>query len=88
MKGFLDSTADSRDEDWFCTPAGLALASVQVSGISGIDVELVVSDGKTQPRTVNAAMVGLGEQTTFSGGTGPVCVAVRATKAPSASAST
>jgi hypothetical protein len=66
------------DVDWYCTAAGAAVASIQVSGVPEIDIELDVRIGaSTVPTLINGAAKGGGESLALPQAAGPVCVAVR-----------
>jgi tRNA A-37 threonylcarbamoyl transferase component Bud32 len=68
----------SGDVDWYCSPAGREVASVQVSGVPGIDIELDVRIGESSVETlINGSGAGGGESIALPKNTGPVCVAVR-----------
>jgi serine/threonine-protein kinase len=69
---------EAGDVDWYCSPGGAAVASVQVSGVPGVDTELDVRIGESTAETlINGAAIGGGEAIQLPANTGPVCVAVR-----------
>ena len=66
------------DVDWYCSPAGREIASVQVSGIPDVDIELDVRIGESSVETlINGAGEGGGETIALPANSGSVCVAVR-----------
>ncbi len=63
--------------DWYCLPAGQALKTVQVTGITGIDLGLTLQLGP-EPKVfrINNVGPGQGEGASLPAGPGPTCVAV------------
>jgi hypothetical protein len=82
--GRLGATSDV---DWYCIAAGIAVASIQVSGIPGIDIDLDVRIGASTIQTlINGTAAGGGESLSLPENAGPVCVAVRRRAAAAAQA--
>lgn len=75
------------DVDWYCVAGGVAVASIQVSGVPEVDIELDVRIGASTIETlINGAAAGGGESLSLPANAGPVCVAVRQRAAAAAQA--
>jgi serine/threonine-protein kinase len=75
------------DVDWYCSPSGSEVTSVQVSGVPGVDIELDVRIGESSVETlINGAQIGGGEAIALQKNSGPVCVEIRRRAAGDATA--
>ncbi|MCP4600847.1 MAG: protein kinase [Proteobacteria bacterium] len=63
--------------DWYCSPAGIPVKTVQVTGIPGMDISLTLQLGpEAKTFQFNSTGPGKGEGATLPAGPGPSCVSV------------
>jgi hypothetical protein len=69
------------DRDWYCLPAGQPASSIQLSGVRGLDLVLILHLGpQGEKKVVDEKGTDQGESALVPPGPGPICAEIQAKK--------